>query len=271
MAVSKQRWMVLILVAICMAVVVSAIPMLLSVIGHARDASNWARCAANLQQIGLALQSYHEVHGSYPPAYICDRSGKPILSWRVLILPDLQHHDVYSKVRFDEPWNGPHNIRLAASMPACYRCPTDSGAQIGETSYVAVIGAETLWPGAASRRVTDIARSRSTVIQVVETANARISWMEPRDVALANVLHDYGAVRGRHPCGGGDELFRGVYDGYSPSAVGYRIRGANCVVATGAVVAISEAASPKLLKGLLSVAPFDFGPYEGDKGDSRIH
>lgn len=46
-------------------------------------------CKRNLKQIGLALHNYHEAQGSFPPAYIADSNGNPLLSWRVLILPHL--------------------------------------------------------------------------------------------------------------------------------------------------------------------------------------
>ena len=37
----------------------------------------------------VALHNYHDEHGSFPPAYVSDESGRPLYSWRVLILPYL--------------------------------------------------------------------------------------------------------------------------------------------------------------------------------------
>ena len=47
------------------------------------------QCTNNLKQIAAALQAYHQANGCFPPAYIADKSGKPMHSWRVLILPYL--------------------------------------------------------------------------------------------------------------------------------------------------------------------------------------
>ena len=41
----------------------------------------------NLKQIGIAMHNYHDLNGKMPPAAVCDKTGKPLLSWRVLILP----------------------------------------------------------------------------------------------------------------------------------------------------------------------------------------
>jgi len=44
-------------------------------------------CLANMQHLAMALQCYHQANGCLPPAYIADKSGKPMHSWRALILP----------------------------------------------------------------------------------------------------------------------------------------------------------------------------------------
>src|SRR5262245_52541441 len=67
----------------------------------AREAARRMQCGNHLKQIGLALQTYHDVYGSLPPAYIADASGKPLHSWRVLILPFLGERSLYEAYRFD--------------------------------------------------------------------------------------------------------------------------------------------------------------------------
>ena len=41
---------------------------------------------ANLKEIALAIHNYHDVYQRFPPAYVADEDGKPMHSWRVLVL-----------------------------------------------------------------------------------------------------------------------------------------------------------------------------------------
>jgi hypothetical protein len=146
-------------------------------------------------------------------------------------------------------------------MPDTYRCPADTSAREGEASYVAVVGPQTLWPGATGRRLPTMRMSRT--ILVVEAAGSGISWMEPRDLAFSAAAK--GVARGArsgivccHPCGGGAEMVRGVYSGYMPAVVGYRLSGANCLFANGGTLTVSETVSPQVMTELLRVDPGEF-------------
>ena len=44
----------------------------------------------NLKQIGLAMHNYLSAKGTFPARAIRDKDGKPLLSWRVAILPYLE-------------------------------------------------------------------------------------------------------------------------------------------------------------------------------------
>jgi hypothetical protein len=46
--------------------------------------------------------------------------GKPLLSWRVHLLPDLAQADLYKQFKLDEPWDGPNNRRLIPRIPKNY-------------------------------------------------------------------------------------------------------------------------------------------------------
>src|SRR5262245_44717647 len=88
------------------------------------------RCSSNLRSLGLTFQAYREGRGHLPPVAITDPQGKPLLSWRVTILPWLKAYDVqtgevrdvgldrlYKQFHLDEPWDSPHNKALIRNIP----------------------------------------------------------------------------------------------------------------------------------------------------------
>lgn len=144
-------------------------------------------CRSNLRRIGLAVLTYHERYGSFPPAYVSDRDGKPMHSWRVLLLPFLDEQQLYAQYDLNQPWNAPHSIQLATRMPAVYGCRWDDGPLVGHTSYVAVVGAGTAWPGSASTQIAQLQAGTSNTGLFVEFQESGIPWLEPRDLPLTEL------------------------------------------------------------------------------------
>jgi len=144
-------------------------------------------CKSHLKQLALAMHNYHDKYGSFPPAYIADKNGRPMHSWRVLLLPFLAFDHLYKEYRFDEPWNGPHNRELAALPIQLFHCPADTGTK-SDTSYVVVVGPKTIFPGASSIKIADIADGTSNTILMVETVDSGINWLEPRDMSYEEAL-----------------------------------------------------------------------------------
>lgn len=160
--------------------------LLLPVVGGARDSPRWASCQNNMHNIALALQQYETINGTFPPAYIADADGKPMHSWRVLLLPFVEHKALYNRYRFDEPWDGPNNSQLHGVRVRYYECPSDAYAT-RNTSYLAVTGPQTIWPGATSTKTSDIKDGPANTILLVEVHNSGIHWMEPRDLDFATM------------------------------------------------------------------------------------
>src|SRR5262245_14860206 len=74
----------------------------------------------NLKQVCIAMLAYHDEHGHLPPAVVRDRDGRPLYSWRVLILPYIEEDKLYKEFHLDEPWDSPHNLTLLPRMPKVY-------------------------------------------------------------------------------------------------------------------------------------------------------
>ncbi len=159
-----------------------------------------AACRYQLRQIALALLNYQQRNGCFPPSFVCDEDGRPMHSWRVLILPYMKRddlngymecEDLYKKYSFKEPWNGPNNRLLESRLaPYIYTCPfaPRAGPNCPPTSYVLVTGPSTAFPEGKPRGSGEITRRPCDTVLVVEVANSDIHWMEPRDPSVDDLV-----------------------------------------------------------------------------------
>ena len=117
-------------------------------------------------------------------------------SWRVLILPFLEEPEgdaVYESYRFDEPWDSDHNRALAKKMPSIFSCPSDRS-ENSTTNYLAVIGDETVWPGATPVGFRGVRDGPGNTILLVEAVGAGVSWLEPRDLTFEQAAQQINAA-----------------------------------------------------------------------------
>jgi hypothetical protein len=152
-------------------------------VSSSREAAWRSQRMNNFKQIALAMLMYHDAKGSYPPAASRDSNGKPLLSWRVMILPFLDQGELYKQFHLDEPWDSEHNRTLVAKMPAVYADPAAPDlAAAGRTTYLVPVGAEMLFHGAEGTKIRDITDGTSQTILAVEVpAEAAVEWTKPAD------------------------------------------------------------------------------------------
>ena len=147
-----------------------------------RDSARRAWCVNNLKQLGLAMHNYHASNECLPPAAITDKNGKPLLSWRVALLPYIECSDLYNRFHLDEPWDSPHNLTLLNAMPSYFKCPSDPDPKPGMTNYVAVIGPSTCFrPDFQPVRFADITDGTSNTLLLGESRRA-VPWTKPEDL-----------------------------------------------------------------------------------------
>lgn len=157
----------------------------------ARVAARRSQCMNNMKQIALALLNYESANGSLPPAFVADANGKPMHSWRVLVLPYIEEQALFKKYNFNEPWNGPNNSKLADQMPEIFRCPSDDDTghgNPGETSYFVAVGPTAPFLGSMGRPFKEISDGTANTILLIEASGLERNWMDPQDVTLEEAV-----------------------------------------------------------------------------------
>jgi hypothetical protein len=91
----------------------------------------------NLKQLALAMHEYQGTFGQLPPAVVYSKEGKPLYSWRVLLLPFLEQQNLYKQFKLDEPWDSENNKKLLAQMPMLFG-PVRNARKGGQSTYYQV-------------------------------------------------------------------------------------------------------------------------------------
>jgi hypothetical protein len=181
------------------------IGLLVPAVQRVREAAARIQSMNNLRQISLAMEDYHNTMGRYPPAVVYDRTGKPLYSWRVVLLPYLEQDNLYKQFKLDEPWDSPHNRQLLALMPKVYADPGSgppkepyathyqvfdgpgavfqSDSRLGLQPFAGLgVAPDALRESTTPTRITDIQDGTAFTFLVVEAADA-VPWSKPGDIA----------------------------------------------------------------------------------------
>lgn len=210
------------------------VALLLPAVQAAREAARRTTCKNNLRQIALAMQNYHDANNCLPPAFVADKDGRPMHSWRVLILPYMEEANLYDQYNFDEPWDSPNNLRVAEHMPHIYGCPSDP--KLGTTTdYMVIVGKETPFHGSKPGNFGEVSDGTSNTIMVIEVKGAGVKWTEPKDLDFATSSFT---------------VFKGP-----PGDMGsYHIGGAHAAMCDGSVRFLGGAANPATIRSLVTKA-----------------
>ncbi len=157
----------------------------LPAITAARGAAQRTQGANNLKQLGLAMQSAASVDGHLPANAIYSKDGKPLLSWRVYVLPYLDQQDLFKQFHLDEPWDSPNNKSLIAKMPLLFKSPGGKPLAEGQTRYVVPVGKDTIFEGVKGIGFDKILDGASNTILIVEVGEDKaVTWTKPDDMAF---------------------------------------------------------------------------------------
>ena len=135
----------------------------------------------NLKQIVLGIINMADSNAGILPGNILDKDGKPLLSWRVAILPYVEEVELYKQFKLDEPWDSDNNKKLVEKMPKLYS-PVRVKAKAGETFYQVFSGEGALFgPKNKPRYPANIADGTSNTGMVFE-AGEPVIWSKPADL-----------------------------------------------------------------------------------------
>ncbi|KAA5540420.1 DUF1559 domain-containing protein [Roseiconus nitratireducens] len=138
----------------------------------------------NMKQVMLGMHNYHSAYKRLPPSAITDDEGKPLLSWRVAILPFVEEQALYEQFHLDEPWDSEHNLPLSKKLPAVYRV---GGVRLppGHTCIQAVVGKEMGMKPLERTAFRDFLDGLSNSLLIVQTnTDSAVPWSKPDDVAI---------------------------------------------------------------------------------------
>jgi hypothetical protein len=140
-----------------------------------------ARTVHNLMLMGLAMRNFALANQGRFPATAIRKDGKPLLSWRVALLPFLDVYRgawLYQRFRLDEPWDSPHNASLLKEMPAVFApvVPTDTAPY--STYYQVFVGPGALFDEEEGTRTAEVTDGVAWTLMVVEAAEP-VPWTKP--------------------------------------------------------------------------------------------
>ncbi len=155
------------------------IALLLPAVQAAREAARRAQCVNNFKQVGLAMHNFESANGNFPGP-ILGKNGKPLLSWRVAILPYIEQATLYNQFKLDEPWDSPTNRELIKFMPSVFICPSNPTLpETGMTSYRVFTSPGALFDATnPAPKLSTVTDGLSNTLMAVESSEPVI-WTKP--------------------------------------------------------------------------------------------
>jgi len=168
------------------------VALLLPAVQAAREAGRRSEASNDLKQIVLALHNYHDTYNEFPPPVVTDASGKPLYSWRVVILPFMEQQALYNQFDKSKAWDDPANMTISNTKLDVYQSPSDESLAPNGTNYFVLVGPDTVFPDypklpKRKMSIAGIPDGTSNTIAIIETKGIPGSWAAPIDPTFDSV------------------------------------------------------------------------------------
>ncbi len=142
-----------------------------------------ARTINNMKQIAIAMHAHHDANGVLPSAAILGKKGKPLLSWRVQVLPYVEQGALHQMIKLDEPWDSVHNKKVFDDnpMPSVFELAGTTKPGEKNTHIQVFRGNGAMFDLVKSTKFAEIADGLSNTIMFA-TAKTAVPWMKPDDM-----------------------------------------------------------------------------------------
>ncbi len=149
------------------------------------DATAMDAASSNIRQdlrnLVISFHNYHDVYKHLPVIGSRSADGKPLLSWRVHVLPLIGQGALYKQFHLDEPWDSPHNKTLIAKMPPIFSADRSSNSsRKGLSNYLMPNGNGAVFRDFEPRTLTEISDGTSRTAMLVEVGDDQAEiWTKP--------------------------------------------------------------------------------------------
>ena len=137
----------------------------------------------------VALHNYEQAYGTLPPLFVCNKQGKPIHSWRALIVPYIEFESL-KRLDLSQPWDSQYNRGVANSI-----APGEWDRWAGgvgferlpvSTCILALLGKDSIWDPTTGLPKGTLRRNPDAIL-LVSVPESDIHPLEPRDITEEEV------------------------------------------------------------------------------------
>jgi hypothetical protein len=171
-----------------------------AIIAPARAQSLHMRKMNSIKQVMLAFHNYFATEKHFPPRVFTDADGRPLMSWRVSILPYLDQEAFYRELSLDQPWDSEDNRQYTSTLIMTY---CDDVEPTNKTTIRAPVFPGSFWDGDGPPKTgRDVRDGLSNTIAIIDAPpSAAVEWANPdpwilsKDDPMSDVFGDRDSVR----------------------------------------------------------------------------